>query len=341
MRARRTTRPASRLLVLIVAAACGPEAPSSASDPLPAAALEEWIACRPSLSDASAGGDLLEQGRDERMADLMRRVAVTLPIRPLDPATWDLASERMLEASVDDLAREVEHMLPAASIQSCDPGPTVERIARRLSELTLDHGLQDVSDDPHLVDLARRAVTRFDAGDRVEDLPADAQVLRALLLELAGRRDEAWQALLAVQVHHWCGNCADALQAPLDLRRSEMAERRGDLREAWEQLATSVVLFSGAPNDRSELARCRAGLLLLRLGCARAGASVLQSLVDLFPATRGAAVAEAALRQVGSYQPPTVARLRAAYVDGDGRHESPYAAQARVVIERLESGRPR
>ncbi|HEX5010109.1 MAG TPA: hypothetical protein VFY71_06890 [Planctomycetota bacterium] len=169
-----------------------------------------------------------------------------------------------------------------------------------------------------IADDAARILAEMEALDPPPvDWHADsyAATFRVLLLDLAGRSDEAARALSVARASHWCGNCLAGRQAELDARRSEAAERRGDMPAALvflDRARSSPFTFS-VPAAATD---ARHGLLMLDAGRESSGICLLQRVVDLFPKSAGAEVARAALLQMGALRQPNESRIRAMYVDG-------------------------
>jgi len=153
-----------------------------------------------------------------------------------------------------------------------------------------------------------------DAGDVEQD--SYAALFRVLLLDLAGRGDEATAALTAARAHHWCGNCAAERDGKIQERRSEAAERRGDGPAALAFLDLARQSKFGFPVWPRAMTDTRHGLLMLEAGRDWTGTCLLQRVVDLFPGTPGAEVSRAVLQQVGALREPEPERIRRLYVEG-------------------------
>lgn len=177
-----------------------------------------------------------------------------------------------------------------------------------------------------LLEEARRMLADVEADPArlpLDEEDSSEELIRILLLDVAGRSNEAATRLERVQVHHYCGNCAAARQAAVERRRSEMAERRGDLGEALERALAAIEGDSYMGRHLGTDAEAtRLGMLLLQLGRSDEGLCVLQQVVDLSPGTAGAEVARAVLSRSGALRDPTRERLQAVYVDGLGRWDS-------------------
>ena len=144
-----------------------------------------------------------------------------------------------------------------------------------------------------------------------------AQLLRCLLLELAGRSEESTTALAAVEVHHWCGNCAAGRQAVVARSRSEAAERRGETAEALALLSSTLIdpFGFGSAMDAVDPVTCtRTALLFAQTGRDADAVLLFQLVADLQPGTPSAEVAHAALVQMGAWIEPSGERLEAAYI---------------------------
>ena len=342
------------LLTLVLAAGAiwdtGAPIPFAAPpvDEAPVQAPAGGLACRPALSDGSEWGERRQRDWDKDMADLCRRVAAPDPVRAFDTAGWELPPAPPLAST---FARWVRALDDTADLlhqgfedeawdESASLAEELALAPRRLG--------RDVRDQPQfaVVERAARRLFAETEGDdptlELDDRDSHAQLLRAQLLELAGRRDEAWHALETLQVHHYCANCAAARRMVVECRRSEAAERRGDVRAAWEHLTEAASqLFGGSLLDIGAASLCRGGLLLLEQGCPCEGMSLLQYCADMFPGTGAAELSEAALRQLSCFQPVTAERLRFVYLvpDQDGRN--PHEWNAKRALALLEAERDR
>jgi hypothetical protein len=154
----------------------------------------------------------------------------------------------------------------------------------------------------------------LDAGDPAQD--SYAALFRVLLLDLAGRGDEATGALAAVRARSWCGNCYIERDHIIQERRSEAAERRGDSAAALAFLDLARRSSFGFPEWPRAMTDTRHGLLMLEADSDWFGTCLLQRVVDLFPGTPGADVSRAALQQVGAFREPEPERIRRLYIEG-------------------------
>ena len=167
-----------------------------------------------------------------------------------------------------------------------------------------------------------------------------AQLLRCLLLELAGRTAEADTALESVEVHHFCGNCAAGRLAVVDRRRSEAAERRGETEQALELLRKWLIdpFGFGSAMDAADPVTCtRCALLFAQTGRDADAAALFQLIADLRPDTPSAAIARAALQQMDAWIEPTPERLESLYIAtaADEDQRSPRLIHKRLALVAL------
>jgi len=147
------------------------------------------------------------------------------------------------------------------------------------------------------------------------------RLFRWQLLRLAGREAEAADVLdsldARVRATPGCFNCIAWDEGQLLLRRSEVAEARGEWSRAADLLRQGLGAgaYTGWLNLSDVSSVTRLGLLLVHQARPE-GVALLQLVVDLLPGTPGAELARAALIQVGALREATPERIRRVYVDG-------------------------
>ncbi len=246
--------------------------------------------------------------------------------RPFDPAALHVEATTTPEAQMVEL---LAMLRDAAATFRREPRhiDSGQDLARALALFPWRFGLdaRRQAGWQALADEARRVLEDVEADPA--RLPLDgrdsyAELFRVQLLQLAGRDDEAAERLARLEVRHMCGNCAAERTAVVNRRRSEAAERRGDVAEALALLESTVASpFGMGSRLGHDSDAARLGLLLLLAGRDTDGACVLQQAVDLFPGSPGAEVARAALGQLGALREPTPERLKVIYLDGLPEHD--------------------
>lgn len=292
---------------------------------------------------ASTAGERERQAFDE----LRERVQPRAPTRPL--ARRSLRVETSVTPDAELLALRDELL---ALVANLDRGANYatwtqsEEISERLALFPWRFGIEPRDagawDDLALAaeQVLDRVEGRQDPELKLSETDSYAQLLRCLLLELAGRTDDAATALEAVEVHHFCGNCAAGRRAVVDRRRSEAAERRGETEKAVELLRKTLIdpYDFGSAMDAADPVTCtRCALLFAQTGREADAVALFQLVADLRPETPSAAVARAALRQMDAWIEPTVERLESVYIataqNDDSR--SPRLVHKRLALAAL------
>ena len=157
----------------------------------------------------------------------------------------------------------------------------------------------------------------------IQDVPP--QMDRYVLLDILGRTDEARKILDSVSTTggDGCIWCTGENSVVVNQRRSEDAERRGDLPAALRYLHESVLdlpVISGQPPGTlpgEDLLLARYGLLLVHTGHAELGILVLQHLASTRPSSVGGLTAAAELDHRHAVGGTELARFLACQVQGN------------------------
>jgi hypothetical protein len=254
-------------------------------------------------------------GADEAAGTSVQAASVATPpaAESSDPPAAEPAARSVDPADVSREFGELRRLLTemrgafGASRKFCAPDPGSE-LAARLALFPHRFGSepQAAPEWPAFQSMARSLLVSVgSSGSAGSGIPSfvSPHMDRYVLLDILGRFDEAQQILDSVQTlgADGCIWCTAENSVVVSQRRSELAERRGNLAGALAFLhdaALDVAVLSGVAGE--DLLCARYGLLLLDNGHDEEGTALLQSLTTRAPNSLGAEVALAELRQRGA-----------------------------------------
>lgn len=237
--------------------------------------------------------------------------AVAGAVAPDAKAARDQAIEQEF-IELNELLDQVQHDF-GAQRKFCAPDPG-SVLAVRLTVFSLRFGIDPRMASPWAALRERAEIVLEGVGDSGHPETGayqnvSAQMDRWTLLDILGRADEARAILASVSTcgADGCLQCTAEKSVVVNQRRSECAERDGDLDAALRWLHESALDLGCLTMDDpahsvagQDLLLARYGSLLLRTGHAEAGVLVLQDLVRTQPGSIGGRMARAELEARGA-----------------------------------------